>query len=317
MQRMLPLGGIDQYISIKSRHRGNPILLFLHGGPGLTSIPVSYVYMRDWPEHFTLVQWDQRGAGRTFADNDLAKMRSSMRIDTMVNDAEELVRWLRATFGQQRVVLMGHSWGTILGIRLIERHPDWFYAYVGMGQFVDFQKSEAMGYAATIAAARAERNSQAVSELDAISPYPDLRNPARSYENMTIERRWLERYDGDEEGSHEEVARLSPDYSADDLRARDQGQAFSLQALWEQISHVDFSRDTEFGCPIIILQGRRDVTTSSLLASRWFETVRAPYKKFVLFDNSAHMLFEEEPAKVLDVLVNDILPLTRPPAAQR
>jgi pimeloyl-ACP methyl ester carboxylesterase len=317
IRRMVRIGDIDQYVSIRSRHRGNPILLFLHGGPGLTSIPVSYTYMRGWDEYFTLVQWDQRGAGKTYAANDLAKMRAGMRIDTMVNDADELVQWLRTTFGQQRIVLMAHSWGTILGVKLVQRHPDWFSAYVGMGQVVDFPKSEAMGYAATLAAARADHNGRAIADLKSVAPFPDLRNPQRNYSNLPLERRWLEHYDGDEAGTNEEVARFSPEYSTDELKARDDGQTFSLQALWEQLSTVDFTRDTEFACPVILLEGRRDVTTSAALANTWFDAIRAPAKKFVWFDNSAHMVFEEEPGKVLSTLVNDVLPLTRSPDRPR
>jgi pimeloyl-ACP methyl ester carboxylesterase len=310
IQRYIPIGGINQYVSVRGRHRNNPILLFLHGGPGLTSIPVSYHFMAGWDDYFTLVQWDQRGAGKTWEANDPARVRPTMHIDTMVDDAAELVRWLRATFGQQRIVLMGHSWGTILGVKLIERHPEWFSAYVGMSQFVDFQKSEAMGYAATLVAARTEHNEQAVGELELLAPYPDPRHPGSNLLHLAEERRWLEHYDGDETGTHEDVVRYSPDYSSADRRARDQGQDFSTKALWPEIATVDFTHDTDFACPVIILQGRRDLTTSASLADQWLASVHAPYKKLVWFDDSAHMVFEEEPGKVLATLISEVLPLT-------
>lgn len=311
VQKFIRIGGIEQWISIRGRHRDNPILLFLHGGPGFTSIPTSYYYMRGWEEYFTVVQWDQRGAGKTYLANDPAKVRQTMTIDRMTADAEELIECLRKTYDQKRIVLMAHSWGTILGIKLVQRHPDWFYAYVGMGQFVDFARSELLGYRATLAAARADHNQKAVADLKAIAPYPDLHHLQRSLHNLGRERRWLEDYDGDAGQSHDELGRFSPGYSSRDLQARRDGLNFSLDALWSQLSGVDFTAITRFHCPMIFMQGRRDLTTSATVLADWYKTLHAPYKKLVWFEDSAHLVYEEEPGKVLVTLVNDVLPLTR------
>ncbi len=121
-QRMLRVGGIDQWMSIHGLHRDNPILLFLHGGPGMTSIPASYYYIAPWEKYFTVVQWDQRGAGKTYLANSPAEVRPTMTIDRMVADAEESVSYLRKTYGRKRIVLMGHSWGTVLGVKLAQSH---------------------------------------------------------------------------------------------------------------------------------------------------------------------------------------------------
>ena len=309
------IGGIDQWISIRGKHRDAPILLFLHGGPGFTSIPSSYLFMQGWDEYFTVVQWEQRGAGKTYASNDADKIRPTMSIERMVDDAEEVAAYLRKTYGRQRIVLVGHSWGTVPGVMLAQRHPDWFHAYVGIGQVVSMARSEAMGYAAVLKAARDEGNTQAVTELESLAPFPDPTNPARTLASLGKERRWLNQYDGytwrNGAGHDGDVGQFSPDYSADDAKARLEGLDFSLSSLWTPMSRIDFSHQVRFGCPVVFFEGRHDLNVSSALLGEWFPTVQAPSKKLVWFDDSAHMVIEEEPGKVLVHLVQDVLPLTR------
>lgn len=311
LRQKLRLGGIDQWISIRGRHRGNPILLFLHGGPGFTSIPASYYYMQGWDEYFTVVQWDQRGAGRTYQLNDPEQLRPTMSVERMAADAEELAAWLRKTYGRRRIVLMAHSWGTVLGLKLAQRHPDWFYAYVGMGQFIDFRRSEALGYQATLAAARADHNQTAVSELESMAPFPDPEQPQRNLQNLGRERHWLEYYDGEAAQEHDfDIGRFSPEQPPQALQARLAGLDFSLQTLWPALSRVDLSDIHHLGCPAVFLQGRRDLSTNSSLLGQWYQTLDAPSKRLVWFDDGTHQLYEQEPGKTLVTLVQEVLPLT-------
>lgn len=313
-EEFVTIGDIRQWISVRGRHKNNPILLFLHGGPGFTVSPVSYHYMRDWEEYFTVVQWDQRGAGKTWQANDPAALRPTMTIDRMVSDAEELAIHLRATYGKKRIVLMAHSFGTILGTKLAQRRPDLFYAYVGMGQFVDAAKSEKMGFDATLAAARAANNSKAIAELTAIAPFPDAARPERNMQNLGKERFWLATYGGyywRGMGHFNDIAAMSPTYSTDDLKARDAAQGFSIQQMWDALGKVKLTGETNFKCPVLIIQGRHDLGTSATLAGEWFASLKAPSKQIVWFEDSAHMVYEEEPGKLLVTLVEKVLPLTR------
>ena len=210
---------------------------------------------------------------------------------------------------------MSHSFGTILGVKLAQKRPDLLYAYVGMGQFVDFARSEALGYKATLADARAEKNEQAVEELEGIAPFPDHAHPERNLKNLATERRWLAHYGGyfraGGEGHHYAVARLSPTHSPTDLKVRQEAHDFSVLALWDEIGRLDLSDDIEFDVPIIIMQGRYDRGTSSALVEEWHAKIKAPRKQLIWFDDSSHMVYEEEPGKVLVALVNAVLPLTR------
>lgn len=314
------IGGIQQAISIRGRHRDNPILLFLHGGPSLTSMPASYSYAAPWEEYFTVVQWDQRGAGKTYRANDPAKVAPTMSDDRMLADAEELVTWLRKTYHKQKIVLVGHSWGSILGVKLAQRHPDWFYAYVGVGQVVNMQQSEAMGYQATLDAARRDHNAEAVKALESIAPYPDphLANTPEAAKTalakLGVDRQWMSRYGGyfhgETSGHDPQLMTISPDYDAKDLEARDAGSDFTLPLLWADLMKVDFTDTTRFDCPVILFHGRHDLTVSATLAGRWFDTLKAPQKKMIWFEDSSHILFEEESGKFFLSLVQDVLPLT-------
>jgi pimeloyl-ACP methyl ester carboxylesterase len=312
-QGLVPIGGIPQWVSVRGRHKSNPVLLFLHGGPAFTTSPVSYYYMRDWEEQFTVVQWDQRGAGKTYAASDPQAIKATMTVDRMVADAEELMGYLRQKYGKDRIVLMAHSFGTLLGVKLAQKHPDWFFAYVGMGQFTDAQQSEADGYAATLAAARAAKNEKAVTALSGIAPFPDREHPERNLQNLGTERFWLATYGGyywpGGFGHNGAIAKLSPDYSEAELKIRDQAQGFSDTLMWDELGRVNLMDATRFKVPVIIFQGRHDRGTSSALVEKWFAQVKAPAKQLIWFEDSAHMVYEEEPGKTLISLANFVLPL--------
>ncbi len=312
--RFVRIGGIEQWISVRGRHREAPILLFLHGGPGFTSIPNSYLYTAQWQEYFTVVQWDQRGAGKTFGRNpDLPA--ASMTIERMLADAEEVVVYLQRTYGRRRIVLVGHSWGSILGVELARRHPDWFYAYVGIGQATDAARSERMGYEATLAAARQAHDEEAIKALEQIAPFPDPNDPMVNLAHLGVERRWLAKYGGavwtTTEAGLDRVGRLSPDYSDTDWADRNKGLDFSLAALWVEVTRVDLFTVKRIDCPVILFEGRHDLNVNAELAAQWFGQLQAPSKKLVWFEDSAHMVFEEEPGKTLVTVQREVLPLTR------
>lgn len=308
------IGGIEQWVSVRGRHREAPILLFLHGGPGFTSIPNSYLYTAEWQEYFTVVQWDQRGAGKTYGRNPQMPA-ASFNVARMLQDAEELVAYLRKRYGRDKIVLAGHSWGSILGVMLAQRHPDWFHVYVGMGQATDMRGSERMGYQATLAAAVAANDSVAVKELQAIAPFPHPGDPMADLAHLETERKWLARYGGAVWGGTEagldRAGRLSPDYTAVDWADRGKGLDASLQALWPEITRLDLSTIQRIDCPVILFEGRHDLNVNAELASRWFERLQAPSKKLVWFEDSAHVVFEEEPGKTLVTLQREVLPLAR------
>src|SRR5262244_1824885 len=133
------IGGIDQWVSIRGRDKHNPVLLYIHGGPGYVSIPMSWWFTRGLEEYFTVVQWDQRSAGKTFLLTDPAKIASTVTTERMISDVEEMVEWARREFGKDKIFVLGHSYGSFLGLQVAHRHPKWFYAYIGVCQSINGQ----------------------------------------------------------------------------------------------------------------------------------------------------------------------------------
>jgi pimeloyl-ACP methyl ester carboxylesterase len=143
--RYVKVGGIQQWITIRGEDRNNPVLLFLHGGPGDATNPWGYAGFRLWLKHFTVVQWDQRGAGRTFGKNRDAPPQA-ITIARMTQDGVELADVLRKQLRKDKIILVGHSWGSILGVHMVKARPDLFYAFVGTGQVADPATSYTVAY---------------------------------------------------------------------------------------------------------------------------------------------------------------------------
>ncbi|WEF34125.1 alpha/beta fold hydrolase [Pseudoduganella chitinolytica] len=305
--RAVRIGGIDQWIAVRGVDRRNPVLLMLHGGPGYVSMPTSWYFQRGWEDFFTVVQWDQRGAGKTYAANDPVVVGPTMTRARMIADAEEMVAWLRREFGKERIYVLGHSWGSSLGIELARRHPDWLHAYIGAGQIVDGPESERRGLRFALDAARRDRNAVAVRELEALGAYAAPGHPV-VLRDLYVQRKWLGYYGGAvhgrRNGSHEgAAARLAPEYSDADLRTLWTANDFSAERLLAQTVTLDFSGWTRFDCPILLFNGRHDRNVSASVAAEWFQQVQAPHKALVWFEHSAHEMFNEEPGKMLAALL--------------
>lgn len=307
------IGGIDQWISVRGVDRRNPVLLMIHGGPGYVSMPTSWYFQRGWEDFFTVVQWDQRGAGKTYAANDPAVVAPTMKRARMVADAEEMVQWLRREFGKERIFVLGHSWGSSLGIELASKHPEWLHAYIGMGQATNGPEGERRGLRFALDAARRDNNAKAVQELESLGPYAAPGRPI-VLKDLYLQRKWLGYYGGAiharKDFSHEgAAARLAPEYTDADLRAMWAGNEFSQEHLLAEVVSTDFSGYKRFDCPIIIFNGRYDYNVSSTVTAEWFETVKAPHKKLVWFEHSGHEMFNEEPGKMLDSLLRHVRPI--------
>ena len=305
--RAVRIGGIDQWISVRGTDRRNPVLLFLHGGPGYVAMPTSWYFQRGWEEYFTVVQWDQRGAGKTYAANDPAQIAPTMTRARMLADAEEMVAFLRKEFGKDRIFVLGHSWGSSLGIQLAQRHPDWLHAYIGIGQVTDAMESERRGWRYTMDAARKEGNEDAIRELASIAPYAAPGKPL-VLKDLYLQRKWLARYGGAVYGrtgfdAESKAAKLAQEYTDADLKTMWDGTEFSSSRMLTDVLMQDFSVYTSFRCPIVIFNGRHDYNVSASATAEWFAKVKAPSKQLVWFEDSAHEIFNEEPGKTLVSLV--------------
>ncbi len=307
------IGGIDQWVSIRGNHPGNPVLLMLHGGPGWVSMPTSWYFQRGWEEYFTVVQWDQRGAGKTYAANDPKAVAPTMTPERMIADTEEMVQWLRKTLHKEKIFLMGNSWGSYLGLEVARRHPQWLHAYIGLGQATDVPESERRAWAWTLEQARKAGNAKAVAEIEAIAPYFQNDKPSPVADVMVL-RKWLNEYGGMVHGrtggaAEAAAASLAPEYTDAELGQLWTANDYSMEHLFNHVLTLDLSNVRTLECPLILFLGRHDTNVSSTVGAEWFATVKAPSKQLVWFEDSAHEVMNEEPGKLLVSLVSLARPI--------
>ena len=309
------LGGARQVVSVRGADRHNPILVFIHGGPASVEMPLGWSFQRPWEDYFTIVHWDQRGAGRSFPLNDQAALAPTLKPERYRDDTIELIEQLKARYGKRKVVLMGLSWGSMVGLMVAKQRPDLLYAYVGVGQGIDFRENEVEGYRWTLEEARRRGDAVAIKELEAIAPYP---GPGQfDLAKLNVERKWNVRYGGllwgrPDTDFYFHLGRLSPEYTLADRQAWDAGSAYTMKILWPQLADLSFKDVTRLDVPVVLLLGRHDSTTPSSIAARWFARLQAPKKKLVWFENSAHIPIFEEPERTFAALLSEVRPLTQP-----
>ncbi len=306
------LGGARQVVNVRGADRENPILLFVHGGPGATELPYAWSFQRPWEDFFTVVQWDQRGAGRSYALNDPQGLAPTLTLDRYVDDTIELIEQLGRRYGKRKVILVGHSWGSFVGLTVARRRPDLLHAYVGMGQLIDWQANERVQMEWTLAEARRRGDAEALRELAAIQPYPE---PGRLDPNkIDVLRRWsrsygaLAAYRGDMQ-FYFSIPRLSPDYTPQDRRAANQGSALAIQTLIPQMASLSAESIRRLDVPTIFILGRHDYTVVAPIAAAWLERLEAPCKRLVWLEHSAHLMMVEEPGRTLAALLQHVRPI--------
>jgi proline iminopeptidase len=309
------IGEIDQWIQVRGQDVNNPILLFIHGGPGIAFIPLAGSFQGPWEKHFTVVQWDQRGAGKTYASNDRELQRKSMNIPQMQQDTLEVANYLRARFKRKKIFVLGHSWGSVLGLWLAQEHPEVMYAYVGTGQVVNMEQNDRVAYEDALQEAHKRQNGQAIQELESLAPYPRSKLDASQ---SPIERRWEGELLGPPPSQMQftNVRRIltdlvsSPEYSLADDIGFIRGQSLSLETMLSQMHTVDLTQwKGAFQVPIFFFEGSQDPFCRPLLVEQYSQTMNAPQMELIWFEHSGHFPFFEEKQKFTDELLQRVLPL--------
>lgn len=311
-QLEVPIDGTSQWITVRGRDRSNPVLLVIHGGPASPETPISWAYQQGWEDYFTVVQWDQRGAGKTYNANDPDVIGPTLSLERIVKDSAEMVEYLRERYDKRKVFVLGNSWGSLVGLSLAHEHPELLYAYVGMDQVINGADGERVAYQMTLKAAEAAGNAEATKDLRSIAPYPE-KDGSAPLDKISLVRKWSTNLGGVTHGRasigyYFNIGKLSPDYTEADLEAIDKGSALSLVRMLPELTGFNYTHVTDFKTPIIMFEGRYDMTTPPSVVADWFAHVKAPSKKFVWFD-AAHMVAVETPGAVLVHLVLDVRPL--------
>ena len=267
-----------------------------------------------------MVQWDQRGAGRSFPLNDPKLIAPTLRPERYRDDTIELIELIGRRYGQRKVLLLGHSWGSAVGLAVAAKRPDLLHAYIGMGQLIDARENERVGLEWTLDRARRDGNARAVRELQALRPYP---GPGElDIAKMTVQRNWSIHYGALAAGRRDadfyfHAPRLSPEYTAADRKAWSDGSAFTIKTMWPQLAELSFKELRRLDVPVILLLGRHDYTVPAPIAAAWMDRLTAPKKTTVWFEHSAHLPMVEEPGRVLAALLEHARPLATARGADR
>lgn len=299
----LELGGYTQWVTLRGPSSDAPILIWLSGGPGLDESFMLRRFNGVVEYRFLTAYWVQRGVGRSY---DASLQPASLRIDQFVRDLDDLVGYLNRRFGQRRVVLVGHSWGTVIGVEYVAAHPDKVAAYVGIGQVTDMADSDRLGYAFALGEAKRRGDARAVADLERIGP------PPYTVEAMLTQRGYVAALGGSfhQPISMAQMVWWSLETSRGawlDLLKYMPGEQLSLRQIWPELSRVEISRTRlALGAPVAIFAGRHDRQTSAELAYRYFQNLSAPAKRFVWFENSAHSPPFEEPERFNAALLETI-----------
>lgn len=293
------LGGARQWISIRGANLKAPVLLFLHGGPGSANLAKMREQTPDLEQHFVVVTWDQPGAGKSGSPGFDYRRLS---IAQMVSDAHELITYLKARFGVEKVYLMGFSWGTIIGLALVERYPQDFLEYIAVSQEVEPAKAESISLIFARQAAQQAGNQPAISELAGIDPAYTSPN---WYSQLMDERKWLLHFGGvyhtANSYTHEIWSMLKAhEYSLAEVSLWPGRSSASLKQLWPEVMKVNFYQSApSVACPIIFFVGRFDENAPAQLTDAYYQSLVAPAgKQLVWFENSAHDIFYDEPLRL-------------------
>jgi pimeloyl-ACP methyl ester carboxylesterase len=306
------IGGIEQWINVRGQDRANPMILFVHGGPASPSMPTTWQWQRPIEEYFTVAHYDQRGVGKTLRANDREAVAGTLNIERFVDDAIEVAEHLRARYRKDKLIIVGHSWGTVVSTRAVLKRPDLFLAYVGIGQIANMRENERISYDFGIEQAKKHHNAEALKEMEAIAPYPGHQPITR--ERIIVARKWPQYYGGlsaykTDSPYFFRAPMLSPEYDQADWEAIDEGNRLTLGAVLKEWTEVDFSTVRQFPIPVVMFLGRHDYTTPTEPVVKWMAQLKAPYKKSVWFEHSAHMMPWEEPGKMLTSLLAYVRPL--------
>ena len=312
--RFVQIGGIEQWLQIRGGDRDNPVLLVLHGGPGLSYAPFTPTF-RAWEEYYTVVHWDQRGTGKT-ASRSGKGGREGMTIDRMAQDGIEVTEWVLTHLDQRKLILFAHSWGTILGITMLKRRPDLFSAYVGTGQIVAMASSEGLSYDLALEQAHRRGNARACKALEAIG-----RPPYQEVKTWLVKQRSLMRIVPRPAPGHHlpnifTSALFSSGYSLKDAYALLAGFLSSPAKLFQQMMAYDARQlGTTFETPVFFLQGDSDLQAPAKPVEDYFATIQAPKKELLLLENADHTAVLTMPMVFLKELVARVRPVVNDPEA--
>jgi pimeloyl-ACP methyl ester carboxylesterase len=294
------LGGIEQWILVRGINAQNPIILFLHGGPGLPMMPFHQHFQNDIEKKYLVVHWDQRGAGKSYSENIPIQ---SMNLSQILSDAHDLVILLKQRYGKDKIYLAGHSWGSIIGMNLINLYPEDFYGFISIGQVVNFSQSLNISNTFALEKAKEQGCEEVVNELIKIGEPPFNEDDTK----LSIILKNVGRFGGrmHNEISFSSIAKRCCEYTENDIKNIPKGLNFSDTYLWSEVIKTNMMDNLlDFKVPVYFVCGKYDYITPTILIEEYCKKITAQFKKVIILENSAHYPYIEEPDKFSQLIIN-------------
>lgn len=297
------LGGVEQSVLIRGENIDNPVLLMIHGGPGQSEIYLSHLLNGPLEKRFTIVNWDQRGAAKSYSRD---VKPQSMNLEQFLSDAEELIQFLQQRLNkkEEKFYLHGHSFGTILGMLMVSRYPHYFNSYVGVAQVTGLLDNLIVSYDYVMRKAKETGNQKAIKDLEAIGR-PPFNHFSKGLWKYSV---WLEKFGGK---THNKPGKdifksifSAPEYSLVDKINFFRGSLFSVKHLHQELLVTDLRKLVKkVDIPVYFFLGRHDYSAPFQLAEEYFELIDAPNKEIIWFKESGHMPQYEETERYHQELV--------------
>jgi pimeloyl-ACP methyl ester carboxylesterase len=302
------LGGTTQWIRVRGTDGSNPVLLLMQQGPGLPIINEVRIFERllGLEKHFRVVYWDQRGTGRSARPLRRGANHFEISPAAMVDDAVSLLKQLHTRFGT-KVFIAGFSFGATFATEAAVRRPDLVAAIVATGMDIDMPAAERQAYEFVLRSAHRHGDRRATRQLEKIGPPPHV-----TVKQFNTRARWLFNYGGITAGKDYAAVRRtllgslirSPDYSIADVIHAVRGISASQAALLPELAGTDLvSTVPSLEVPIVLAQGRNDRVAPGEAAQRFYDSVKAPAKRLVWFERSAHTPHFDEPGNFRRLLL--------------
>lgn len=305
-----------QFIKIVTENINNPILLYLHGGPGGAETPKAFNKLRVLQKDFTLVFWEQRGAGKTFDGFIASKYQS---INSFVEDTKTISDYLLKKFNKEKILLVGNSWGALLGVETVKKYPEIYYAFIGTGQVVDMDINYQISYDLMLENAIKTNDLELINDLNELS-----RNKIYIKENGKPSGTTLKYYSiiKKQEDKIEKIKKIEeleekyekPTIFKNKIAYNRVSKLFKMgflyDKLWIDIKDENLRETTKtMNLPIYLVSGPNDWHTPYPLVKEWFELLEAPKKELIWFENSGHSPELDSPKQFTEMLLkikNDI-----------
>ena len=289
------IGGLEQWLLIRGKDRSNPVLLWLHGGPGSAQMPIHSAFTSELEKEFVVVHWDQRGAGKS---NHSGFSEETMTLDRFIEDTHELTEYLKTRFDQKKILLLGHSWGTQLGILTAQRYPEDYYAYISVSQVVHPQRAEEISYEwlkQQVNDQGSKRQKRKFEELG-----PPLYDEHDRYVTFA---KMKDSFGGGMDvgmGRLVWISMKAKEYTIGDHMKWLEGARRGSGPMWDELRDFDLFRDvTSLEVPVWFIVGENDYNTPAKLVEEYYQFVEAPEgKSLIVMDDVAHTPFMGDPDRL-------------------